>query len=164
MDGAAAHVLGHVDEDARVLDFAPWGWDERQFNSPGFDLPVGCLSRSREGEFGQYHSSADDLELVHPERLEQALLAALAILDVIETDARYVNLSPRGEPQLGRRGLYATTGGTEPSVEQLALLWVLNQSDGSHSLLDIAARSELPFAVVREAADRLHEAGLLSEA
>ncbi|MBA2643738.1 MAG: DUF4910 domain-containing protein [Actinobacteria bacterium] len=163
VDRAAAHVLEHLDGETRVLDFSPWGWDERQFNSPGFDLPVGCISRSRESEFDGYHSSADDLELVRPERLEEALAAVLEILDVIETDARYVNLAPRGEPQLGRRGLYRGSGGGEPSTEQLAMLWVLSQSDGAHSLLDVAELAGLRFSIVREAADSLRAAELLRQ-
>jgi aminopeptidase-like protein len=123
---------------------------------------VGCLSRSRESEFEQYHSSADGLDLVRPEQLEGALAAALAILDVVETDGRYVNLAPKGEPQLGKRGLYRSTGGGDPDDEQLALLWVLNLSDGDHSLLEIAERAGLSFSPVRDAADRLLEAGLLA--
>jgi aminopeptidase-like protein len=162
VDRAGAHVIGRG-EGERVLDFVPWGWDERQFNSPGFDLPVGCLTRSLEGEFPEYHSSADDLDLISAERLEQSLTAALAILDVLEHDRTYRNLSPRGEPQLGRRGLYRAVGGPDPGVEQLALLWVLNQSDGSRSLLDVAERSGLPFAAIREAAERLEVAGLLAK-
>ena len=161
VDRAATHVLAHLGE-TRVLDYTPWGWDERQFNSPAFDLPVGCLSRSRESEFDDYHSSADDLALVDPDRLEAGLSAVLAILDVLETDARYVNLAPRGEPQLGRRGLYRAMGGAEPDPEQLALLWVLSQSDGAHSLLDVAERAGLPYALVRDAAGGLRAAGLLA--
>ncbi|MBM2821934.1 MAG: peptidase [Thermoleophilia bacterium] len=163
VDRAAAHVISRT-AGARVLDFVPWGWDERQFNSPGFDLPVGCLSRSREGEYEQYHSSADDLSLVRPEQLEETLRAVLEILDVLETDKRYVNLAPKGEPQLGKRGLYSSTGGGAVRDEQLAMLWVLNQSDGINSLLDIAERSEMPFARIRESARRLTDAGLLVDA
>ena len=164
VDRAAAHVLGHVEDHARIVDFAPWGWDERQFNSPGFDLPVGCLCRSREGEYEQYHSSADDLDLVRPERLEDALRAVLDIVDVLETDRRHVNLAPKGEPQLGRRGIYPSVGGPDAGGEQLALLWVLNQSDGQMSLLDIAERSGIPYAQLRGCAERLTEAGLLAVA
>jgi aminopeptidase-like protein len=148
----------------RVLDFVPWGWDERQFNSPGFDLPVGCLTRSLEGEYPEYHSSADNLDIVRPERLEESLRAALAIVGILEHDRRYLNLSPKGEPQLGRRGLYRQIGGPEAAAEQLALLWVLNQSDGRRSLLEIAERSGIAFADLRKAADRLAGAGLLAEA
>ena len=161
VDRAGAHVVGRA--DGRVLDFVPWGWDERQFNSPGFDLPVGCLTRSLEGEFSEYHSSADDLDLIRPEFLSESLEAALAIVDVLESDRTYRNLSPKGEPQLGRRGLYRSVGGPEPDVEQLATLWVLNQSDGTRSLLDIAERSGLPYDAIRAAAERLEAAGLLAK-
>jgi aminopeptidase-like protein len=164
VDRAAAHVLGHRGNEERVMEFVPWGWDERQFNSPGFDLPVGSLSRSREGEYEEYHSSADDLELVRPESLEEGLQAVLDIIDVLDTDRRYVNLAPKGEPQLGKRGLYPLVGGPAAEREQLAMLWVLNQSDGSRSLLDIAERSGLPFSNLRAAAQRLHAADLLADA
>jgi aminopeptidase-like protein len=163
VDRAAELVLARAD-GARVVDFDPWGWDERQFNSPGFDLPVGCLSRSREGEYPEYHSSADDLDLVRPTQLEGALDAALQLLDVLEANRTYVNLSPKGEPQLGKRGLYPSTGGESAGEEQLAMLWILNQSDGSASLLDIATRSGLSFRAVSDAASRLRDGGLLEEA
>ena len=160
VDRAASHVVSRT-PGGRLLDFVPWGWDERQFNSPGFDLPVGCLTRSLEGEFAGYHSSADDLAVITPERLETALAAALAICDVLEGEATYRNLAPKGEPQLGKRGLYRGVGGSDPDSAQLALLWVLNQSDGGRSLLEIAERADLPFELVREAADRLEAARLL---
>lgn len=164
VDRAAAYALGGGGEDARIIDFVPWGWDERQFNSPGFDLPVGALSRSREGEYEEYHSSADDLELVRPERLEDTLQAVLGIVELLESDRRYVNLAPKGEPQLGKRGLYPQVGGPAAEREQLAMLWVLNQSDGRNSLLDIAERSGLPFSDLRVAGERLHAARLLAAA
>jgi aminopeptidase-like protein len=160
VDRAGAHVVGR--SGGRILDFLPWGWDERQFNSPGFDIPVGCLTRSLEGEFPEYHSSADDLDLISADHLEAALEAALEIVDVLEHDQAYRNLSPKGEPQLGKRGLYRGLGGPDPGTEQLALLWVLNQSDGTHTLLDVAERSGLAFTEVRRAADVLLEAGLLA--
>jgi aminopeptidase-like protein len=163
VDRAGACVVERG-RDGRLLDFAPWGWDERQFNTPGFDLPVGCLTRSLEGEFTEYHSSADDLDLIGAEHLEESLDTALEILHVLERDRTYRNLSPKGEPQLGRRGLYRAVGGADPETGQLALLWVLNQSDGSHSLLEIAERSGLAFATIEEAATRLEAAGLLADA
>jgi aminopeptidase-like protein len=163
IDRASAYVLGGGGENDHVVDFVPWGWDERQFNSPGFDLPVGSLCRSREGEYAEYHSSADDLELVRPGSLEGALEAVLEILDVVEADRRYLNLAPKGEPQLGRRGLYPQVGGPAAEEEQLAMLWVLNQSDGRSSLLEIAERSGIPFSSLRASALKLLEAGLLAE-
>jgi aminopeptidase-like protein len=159
IDRAAAYVLER--RGGHVVDFVPWGWDERQFNSPGFDLPVGSLSRSREGEFEEYHSSADDLEFVQPDSLESALEVLVEILDVHEHDRAYLNLMPKGEPQLGKRGLYPSVGGAAAQEEQLAMLWVLNQSDGFRTLLDIAERSGIAFEAIKAAAERLKSAALL---
>jgi aminopeptidase-like protein len=103
IDRAAAHVVQARGGETR--DFSPLGGDERQFCSPGFDLPVGVLSRTPQDEFPGYHSSADDLESVKPEHLADSLEAYVEVLDVLEGNATYVNLSPKGEPQLGRRGL-----------------------------------------------------------
>jgi aminopeptidase-like protein len=166
VDRAAAHVLRYTRPDAAVEDFVPWGGDERQFCSPGFDLPVGALTRSAHGMFPQYHSSADDFGLVTAESLADSLAALLAILDVLERDTTYRSLSPFGEPQLGRRGLYGQIGAGVPREEesfQRAILWVLNLADGRHSLLDTAERADLPFAVVARAADALLEAALIEE-
>jgi aminopeptidase-like protein len=161
-DRAAAYVLG---DRGQVRDFEPIGYDERQYCSPGFDLPVGRLTRTPHGEFPEYHTSADDLSLLGSEQLEEALDTVEAILNVLDRDAAYVNLSPKGEPQLGRRGLFASLGGATGGRErEHALLWVLSLSDGRHSLLDVAERSGLPFAAVRSAADALLEHGLLAEA
>lgn len=162
IDRAMEHVLQHSDPGHRVVPFSPYGYDERQYNSPGFDLPVGCLMRSRHGQFPQYHTSADDLEFVTPEALEGAWRTLLSVFDVLEGDGRYRNLQPKCEPQLGRRGLYGASGGGSPREVEMAMLWVLNLSDGQASLLEIAQRSGMPFAVVREAAQRLQRHDLLA--
>jgi aminopeptidase-like protein len=161
VDRASSFVLGGEPQSI-VTDWQPSGGDERQYCSPGFDLPVGTLSRTPHGHFPEYHSSADDLALVTPESLASSYRTALAIVDVIETNARYRNLSPYGEPQLGRRGLYQSVpDGTNP---ESAYLWVLNLSDGKHDLLAIAERSGLPFATVRAAAETLEQHELLERA
>jgi aminopeptidase-like protein len=160
VDRAAAHVLGRSGAH-RLLDFVPYGYDERQYCSPGFDLPVGCLTRTPNGRFPEYHTSADNLSFVTPEALEDSLAKALAIIEILEHDVACVNLSPKGEPQLGRRGLYKNTGGTSPADFEMSLLWVLNFSDGQYSLLDIAERAALPFTTIRRAAIALRDAGLL---
>ena len=144
----------------------PWGGDERQFCSPGFDLPVGALTRTPHGLFPEYHSSADDLDLIDAESLGDSLAATLEILDVLDGDRTYVSRNPYGEPQLGRRGLYREVSSGAPREEesfQRALLWVLNLADGGHSLLDVAERADLPFAVVASAASALLDADLLEE-
>lgn len=164
VDRAAAYVLGRRGVEHRILDFTPWGYDERQYCSPGFDLPVGSLTRSPNNAYPEYHTSADDLGFVTPEALAESLDVYLDLLDVLEHDLAYRNLSPKGEPQLGRRGLYPSIGGDRAGDRQLALLWVLNQSDGDHTLLDIAERSGLPFDELRWAAGQLLEHGLLAPA
>jgi aminopeptidase-like protein len=161
IDRAAVHLLERSDRPHRIDDFSPWGYDERQYCSPGFDLPVGCFSRSPHGEYPEYHSSADDLEFVTDTALEESLETIAGILDIVDRDGSYRNRSPKCEPQLGRRGLYRTTGGSSPGPADLARLWVLNLSDGRHSLLDIAERSRLPFAVIATAARELQQVDLL---
>lgn len=159
IDRAFVHVLSHRGPHA-VREFDPFGYDERQFCSPGFDLPMGCLMRTPHGEFPEYHTSADNLDFVKPDALQDTLAALLEVLDVLEHERRYRNLQPKGEPQLGRRGLLgsAAWGGSL----QRAMSWVLNLSDGHNSLLDIAERSQLPFALVHEAASALFSHDLLA--
>jgi aminopeptidase-like protein len=155
VDRAAATVL-RQHPGSTLHDFTPYGYDERQYCSPGFDLPVGSLSRTSWGQYREYHTSADDLSFVTPDALEGSLRVCLELFDALERDDRYVNTSPKGEPQLGRRGLYSALGGAPHDRDrELALLWVLNLSDGEHSLLDIADRSGLGFARVADAAEQL---------
>jgi aminopeptidase-like protein len=161
IDQAAAHVLRHSSDSHEVLEFSPYGYDERQYCSPGFNLPIGCLMRSVWGTFPEYHTSADNLAFIRPPQLAESLRVCAAILDVLEQNRRYRNQSPYGEPQLGRRNLYRSTGGDAIGVDISARLWVLNFSDGEHSLLDIAERSGMPFAALSDAAELLCQNGLL---
>ena len=117
--------------------------------------------RSVWGSFPEYHTSADNLDFIQPGQLAGSLRACVAIMDVLENNERYCNQNPYCEPQLGRRNLYRSTGGEGIGVEISARLWVLNFSDGRHSLLDIAERSGLPFPAVCAAAELLHQEGLL---
>jgi aminopeptidase-like protein len=165
IDRAVVHALRHRPEGFEARDFSPYGYDERQFCSPGFDLPVGSLTRTPHGRFPQYHTSADDLDFVRPEALAGSLAAYLSVLRILEGNRRCVNLNPRCEPQLGRRGLYRALGGVPDAGQlELALLWVLNFSDGAHTLLDIAEKAELPFEQVQRAARALADHGLLADA
>ena len=159
IDRAAAHVVGR--RGGRVREFSPYGYDERQYNSPGFNLPVGCLSRTPHGEFPEYHTSADGLDFVRPDALADSLEAYLEVFTALEENGTFANLFPKGEPQLGRRGLYPSIGGKEADAEVLAMLWVLNQSDGNRTLLDIADRAGIDFRSIRRAASSLLAAGLL---
>jgi aminopeptidase-like protein len=162
IDRATAHVLSHHSQSPSILEFSPYGYDERQYCSPGFNLAVGCLMRSVWGTFPEYHTSADNLEFIRPEKLAESLRVCTAIMDVLEGNRRYRNLSPYCEPQLGRRNLYRSTGGEGIGSEINARLWVLNFSDGEHSLLDIAEKSGVPFSLVSDAAELLLGGGLLA--
>ena len=156
IDRAVPHVLRQSGLAHELIDFFPYGYDERQYCSPGFNLPVGCLMRARHGQFPEYHTSADNLQFVQPAALETSLALCATVLTTLDGNARYRNLSPKGEPQLGKRGLYRITGSEQHArTREMAMLWVLNYADGEHSLLDIAERANLPFQHLREAADAL---------
>ncbi len=148
----------------KTVDFFPAGSDERQYSSPGFNLPVGSLMRTMYGDFPQYHNSADDLNFIKPIFLGESFEEYARIIYIIENDATYLNKKPYCEPQLGRRGLYDTVGGkAEVDVGQLSLLSVLNYSDGKTSLLDISIRSGIVFDRIKQAADILCKAKLLKK-
>jgi|SRR5579871_17033 aminopeptidase-like protein len=161
IDRAMEHVLKHQDPSASLLPFSPYGYDERQYCSPGFNLAVGCLMRSVWGTFPEYHTSADNLEFITPQSLAQSFFVCSDVFEVLENNFIYKNLAPFCEPQLGKRGLYHATGGNAPDLQINARLWVLNLSDGTHSLLDIAQRSGIPFTHIKDAAALLLSNSLL---
>jgi len=162
IDRAVAHVLAHSGEDYEIRDFTPYGYDERQYCSPGFNLPVGSLTRTPHGEYPEYHTSGDTPDLVRADRLFDSLQRYLEVCEVLEGNLTYENLSPKGEPQLGKRGLYGSVGGRSHAVaSQMALLWVLSLCDGTRPLLDVAEQSKLRFPDVQRAASALEAAGLL---
>jgi aminopeptidase-like protein len=164
VDRVATKVLAERGTSHEVIDFSPYGYDERQYCSPGFDLPLGCLMRSRPGTYPEYHTSADNLEFVKPEQLEDALETAAAILLNLDEDRTWVNQQPKGEPQLGRRGLYRKLGGDQlPPDLHMAYLWILNLADGKHSLIDIAERSGISLGTLRQAIHDLSDAALIKE-
>ncbi len=151
----AGRHSGHIE------DFSPYGYDERQFCSPGFNLPVGRLTRTPNGRYAEYHTSADNLQFVTPQALADSLRACEEILSVLDTNGRYLNLSPKCEPRLGPRGLFNLVGGHSPGDFEHAVLWVLNQSDGESDLLAIARKSGLHYELVAGAAAALVKAQLL---
>ena len=164
IDKVVSYALQNSGKDFNIIDFFPYGYDERQYCSPGFNLPVGCLMRTPHGEYAEYHTSADNLKFVNPENLSTSLALYLEVLSILEENKMYMNQNPMCEPQLGKRGLYQHIGGHVDSQKfQLALLWTLNLSDGQNSLLDISQRSSLDFGLISEAADILVEKGLLKE-
>jgi len=164
IDRAFAHVLAHLERPIRLLDFSPYGYDERQFCSPAFNLPVGCFMRTPYAEYPQYHTSADNLDLVSPASLGASFEVASSVLRLLEHNLTYLNTNPKCEPQLGRRGLYRSVAGqADKRNAEFPMLWVLNLSDGHHSLLDIADRGRIPFERIQAAAQVLLEHGLLND-
>jgi aminopeptidase-like protein len=164
IDRVVCHVLRTLGKKHEILDFSPFGYDERQFCSPGFDLPVGCFMRTPHGRYPEYHTSADNLAFVHSDQLSESFKMMLAVFHVLENNVKYLNQNPKCEPQLGRRGLYQAIGGpNDGKTRELAMLWVLNMSDGRNSLLDISERSGIPFETIKEAAHDLREKELLKE-
>lgn len=164
IDQAVQHVLQHTGRNYHVIDFFPYGYDERQYCSPGFNLPIGCFMRARHGQFPEYHTSADNLDFVRPEYLTESLSTLLSVVDVLEHNRRYLNQNPYCEPQLGKRGLYRALGGhSDTKTYELAMLWVLNGSDGESTLLDIAEKSGLDFRLIKETAETLRQHQLLAE-
>jgi aminopeptidase-like protein len=164
IDRVTSHVLKHSDQEYEIIEFVPYGYDERQYCSPGFNLAVGSLTRTPHGRYPEYHTSADNLELVQAEYLADSLTKYLSVIEILEGNITYINTNPKGEPQLGKRGLYGAFGGRKDASQyEMALLWVLNLSDGHHSLLDIADRAGLKFENLKEAADLLTRNGLLKE-
>lgn len=164
IDRAVMQVLKTSGQEYEVVDFSPYGYDERQYCSPGFNLPVGSLTRTPHGRYPEYHTSADDLDLVQPPYLADSFSKYLEILDLLDNNKRYLNTNPKCEPQLGKRGLYSAIGGRkDTSNDEMAMLWVLNMSDGDHSLLDISERASIEFERIKNAAIILAEFGLLTE-
>lgn len=164
IDRAAVNVLEHSGAPFEVLDFVPYGYDERQYCSPGFDLAVGSLMRTPNGQFPEYHTSADNLEFIRPESLEDTIDKTRRIFEILEHDRLVRSRNPKCEPQLGKRGLYkgVAGGGTELPGYELALLWVMNLADGRHTLLNMAERARMPFGTIRRAADDLERNGLVT--
>lgn len=165
IDRAMAHLLKQGGTPYSICDFIPYGYDERQYCSPGFNLAVGCFSRTPHSQYPEYHTSADNLDFMKPQALAESLSYCEAAIEVLEQNKTYLNQNPHCEPQLGKRGLYRAIGGQagEKSME-MAMLWVLNLSDGHHTLLEIAERSHVSFDRISQAAKTLEDHRLLAEA
>jgi aminopeptidase-like protein len=164
IDRAVAHILKHCGQEYEIRDFSPYGYDERQYSSPGFNLAVGCLSRTPHGRFPEYHTSADNLDFIQPAYLADSLSKYLAVLYILENNKKYINTNPLCEPQLGRRGLYGAMGGRKDTdALEMSMLWVLNLSDGGNSLLDIAEKSGYEFSIINDVTKILLDHKLLSE-
>lgn len=164
LDRAVAYVLKQSGRPHQIRPFTPYGYDERQYCSPGYNLAVGSLTRTYHGKYPQYHTSADNLDFISADALADTLGIYLAVFEILEHNVQYQSLNPKGEPQLGRRGLYRALGGLPDAGQQeMALLWILNLADNTRTLLDMSERSGIPFATLAQAAARLEEFKLLLE-
>ncbi len=169
IDRIAQQVLG--DKGVSTDFFPNSGSDERQFCSPGFDLPIGMLSRTYPGQWPYYHTSGDTPERVSPQTLAGSLDMAWRFITALEANSvRYSRTDPRGEPMLSKFDLYHRQNvrrNTDMDAERLSrgtLMWLLNLADGSHSLLDMAERSGADIVQLAQWAERLVEVGLLVSA
>jgi aminopeptidase-like protein len=162
VDRAAAHVLGRR-PGAQLRDFVPWGTDERQFCSPGFDLPVGTLTRTPNGVYDAYHTSRDNLELLTPDALADTLDALVEIVRTVDAAVTLARTEPRGEPHLSRHGIDGrmTASLLAGAGDGNALFWLLNLADGTRDLLEIADRAQVPLLELAPLASSLEEKGIL---
>jgi aminopeptidase-like protein len=165
IDNAVAHILRHSGHPYEIVPFNPYGYDERQFCSPAFDLPMGCFMRSVHGTFPQYHTSADNPGFVKSQALNQSYEVVASLLDLLDANWMYVRTDGRGEPQLGRRGLYRAIAGQKEAggASQMDLLWLLNLADGKHNLLEMAERAGIPFGRLQKAVRLALDADLIRE-
>ncbi len=164
IDRIVSYVLSHSNKPYSIKDFFPYGYDERQFCSPGFNLAVGNLTRSQFGEYPEYHTSGDNLDLIQPIFLEESFQLFEKVVKCMDQNKYYRNLQPKGEPQLGKRGLYEAIGGQSDQKQlQLAMLWILNMADGQHSLLDIAIQSGIAFDLLHKISQILEKKELIEE-
>ena len=161
-DRAALHVLTQSDEPHRLMDFYPARSDERQYCSPGYDLPVGSLLRSTYDTFSEYHTSNDDLELVTADALGHSLRVYHRVIEALEAARTYEATMPYGEPQMSKRGLYPTTGAIRSlEGERRDMMFLLNWCDGQGDLLAAGERVGRPIWELAPVARTLVEHDLL---
>ncbi|WP_211097012.1 DUF4910 domain-containing protein [Neolewinella litorea] len=161
-DRVVSIVLSQAEDVHEIIPFSPIGSDERQYCSPGFDLPVGSLMRTMYEKYSEYHTSADNKDYISFPAMESSVRRFLDIIDVLELNKKYVNQLPFGEPQLGKRGLYPSLGTQKGNQNELAaMMWLLNLSDGKNDLMDISRRSKIHLSVLSRVLNILVENNLL---
>ena len=149
VDRAVQLVLQQTEQDFTIKEFSPIGSDERQYCSPGLNLPVGSLMRTMYGEYPEYHTSADNKNFISFEAMEASVHKFIDIINIMEMNHIYVNQFPNCEPQLGKRGLYPSLGSQKEKAQDVAaMMWILNYADGEHDLIDIIEKSKISFDVV----------------
>jgi len=156
-------ILKQTEDSYNIIDFFPCGSDERQYCSPGFNLPVGSLMRTMYGKFPEYHTSADNKNFISFEAMEKSVEKYLEIIELLEKNEKYINTMPYCEPQLGKRGLYPTLGSQKDTGNVVsAMMWVLNLSDGTNDLISISEKSKIPVKELYPVIDKLIENGILN--
>jgi len=161
-DRAVETILNQTETEFNIVDFFPSGSDERQYCSPGFNLPVGSLMRTMYGTYPEYHTSADNKDYISFETMEKSVQKYLNVIELIEKNEKYINKMPYCEPQLGKRGLYPTLGsqkGTQDFVK--AMMWILNLSDGTNDLITISEKSKISVKDLMPVVDKLIQNGIL---
>ncbi len=161
-DAIAKHVLKWIDKDFVSYSWHRRGSDERQYCSPGVDLPVVSIMRSKYGEYPEYHTSLDDLNLVTPEGLQGGYEAVRLSIEALEQNC-YPRVKVLCEPQLGKRGLYPTIS-TKDSADQVRLMMgFITYSDGTNSLLEIAEKCNVPIWNLYSIMDNLFKHDLIEK-
>lgn len=161
-DRAVELVLNQTEKDYNIEDFFPNGSDERQYCSPGFNLPVGSLMRTRYGKYKEYHTSDDNKSFISFNAMQKSVEKYVEVINVIEKNRIYTNQFPFCEPQLGKRGLYPTLGSQKEVQEYVdATLWLLNLTDGTNDLISISKKSKIKFDLLAEVAEKLQKHGLI---
>jgi aminopeptidase-like protein len=155
-------ILSQTESKFNVIDFFPRGSDERQYCSPGFNLPVGSLMRTMYGKYAEYHTSADNKDYVSFSAMEESVLKYLEIIEVLEKNEKYINIMPFCEPQLGKRDLHSTLGSQKSTDDFVkAIKWILNLSDGNNDLISISEKSKIPFRQLILVVDKLIKNGII---
>jgi len=163
-DRAAEHVLvNYAREQPRFQNFSPRGSDERQYCSPGFDLPVGVIARSIFHLYPEYHTSLDNLDFICAESLLASIDAYFAVCMLLDRNITYRRTHPFCEPHLGKYDLYPNIGAGKKSDSINELLWLLNLADGQHDLLAMSERTGLGFWKFDTAAKICEEKGLVTQ-
>jgi aminopeptidase-like protein len=161
-DRAVETILNQTENEFNLVDFFPSGSDERQYCSPGFNLPVGSLMRTMYGKYPEYHTSGDNKDFISFDAMEKSVSKYLEVIELIEKNEKYINKMPFCEPQLGKRGLYPTLGsqkGTQDFVT--AMMWILNLSDGENDLITISEKSKIAVKDLIPVVAKLIENGIL---
>jgi len=187
IDKLAENVLKKSNKSFKIKNFFPYGSDERQFCSPGINLPIGVFMRTQYYEFKEYHTSDDNLDSIKKFALNDSLIMLYKIILEVENkkhsfkkikkltkpkskDESYLNLNPNCEPQLGRRKLYRNISksrlvdkNNSENLQELSICWILNLSDGFHSLKEISKKSNINLKLLRRTSKLLLEKNLLKK-